>query len=66
MPTEITVDVSERRKGLMRQRGPLFDEFERNPKELRLSVRIKAIDDEISECTEQLRQARLGETENVK
>jgi hypothetical protein len=65
MPVENAIDWTTKRKWLMKQRNTLFDKFERNPRDLRLGLKIKSIDDEISLCTEHMRQARLGVTEEI-
>jgi hypothetical protein len=65
MQLENAIDCTTKRKSLMQQRNTLFDKFERNPRDLRLGLKIKAIDDEISLCTEHLRQEKLGVTEEI-
>jgi hypothetical protein len=65
MPVENAIDWATKRKSLVKQRDTLFDKFERNPRDLRLGLKIKSIDDEISLCTEHLRQATLGVTEEI-
>jgi hypothetical protein len=55
---ETTIGWTIKRDDLKRQRTSLFDHFEKNPRDIRLSVEIKAIDDEIARCTENLREAK--------
>jgi hypothetical protein len=43
-----------KREDLQNRRTPLFKKFERNPSDLRLALEIKAIDDQIAECTQQM------------
>ena len=43
-----------RREALQDRRTPLFKRYERSPNDLRLALEIKAIDDQIAECTRQL------------
>jgi hypothetical protein len=50
--------LTNKRDDLKRQRTTLFDEFERNPRDIRLALKIKSIDDEIARCTETLREAK--------
>jgi hypothetical protein len=40
---------------LIVRRKSLFEEFEKNPQRLHLSLEIKIIDDQIAECNEQIR-----------
>ena len=41
-----------KREDLRKRRVPLSKEFDKNPNDLRLALKIKAIDDEIAACTE--------------
>jgi superfamily I DNA and RNA helicase len=45
-----------KREGLQDRRNILFKKYQRSPSELRLALQIKAIDDQIAECTRQLEQ----------
>jgi hypothetical protein len=47
-----------KRDGLKSQRAKLSDEYDKNPHDLRLAMKIKAIDDEIAVCTEHITQER--------
>jgi hypothetical protein len=49
-----------KRDQLMVERNLLFDRFLKNPLEIGLAIRIKLIDDQISECNERLRAAYQG------
>jgi len=53
-----TTNLTNKRDDLKKQRTTLFDEFERNPRDIRLALKIKTIDDEIARCTETLREAK--------
>jgi hypothetical protein len=44
----------QKREDLRKQRALLSAEFEQRPNELDLALKLKAIDDEIAECTERL------------
>ncbi len=43
-----------KREILIAQRDKLAREFDKNPNDLRLGVKIKAIDDEVAACTEEI------------
>ncbi len=43
---------------LNKQRTPLSKEFDKNPNDLRLALKIKGIDDEIAVCTEHMTKER--------
>jgi hypothetical protein len=43
------------RNQLMIQRNVLFERFLNNPMEIRLSLEIRAIDDQVAECNERIR-----------
>jgi hypothetical protein len=43
-----------KRQALQDKRTPLFKRYERSPNDLRLALEIKALDDQIAECTRQL------------
>jgi hypothetical protein len=45
---------------LIVRRKPLFEEFEKNPQRLHLSLEIKFIDDQIAECNEQIRLEKMS------
>ena len=46
-----------RREDLKTERRPLVGDFESRPSDVGLALKIKAIDDEIAECTEHIRRA---------
>jgi hypothetical protein len=46
-----------RRDDLKSERRPLAGDFESRPSDVGLALRIKAIDNEIAECTEHIRRA---------
>jgi hypothetical protein len=46
-----------KRDDLKSERRPLIGDFERRPRDVSLALKIKAIDDEIAECTEHIRRA---------
>jgi hypothetical protein len=43
-----------KREELRNRRTPLFRRYEKSPDDLRLALRIKMIDDQIAECTQQM------------
>lgn len=43
-----------KREALKNRRTPLFKRYEKSPGDLRLALEIKAIDDQIAECTQQI------------
>jgi len=45
-----------KREALQDRRTPLFKSYEKSPNDLRLALKIRAIDDQIAECTRQLEQ----------
>jgi hypothetical protein len=50
-----------KREGLKSRRVRLSKEFDKNPNDLRLGLKIKAIDDEIAACTEHItKEKRLS------
>lgn len=50
-----------KREDLRSQRNQLVKELEKNPEDLRIGVRIKAIDNKIAECTEYIAREKLLE-----
>ena len=54
--------TSEKLEELVAKRKPLFEQFEKNPKRLHLSLEIKIIDDQIFECNQQIRLKRSTRT----
>jgi hypothetical protein len=53
MPTER--DWKRKREGLAAKRDWLFKQFESTPNNARIGQEIKELDDQIAECTEQMR-----------
>ena len=51
---------------LIARRKSLFEEFEKNPQRLHLSLEIKIIDDQIAECNEQIRLEKNTRTRFTK
>jgi len=47
-----------KREELMARRGPLAKQLEDNPSRIHLALEIKAIDDQIAECTRLIEQKR--------
>ncbi|HMD40794.1 MAG TPA: hypothetical protein VKH15_16030 [Candidatus Acidoferrum sp.] len=51
----LTASVWKRKREDLRiERAPLAKAFDKNPQDLRLALQIKAIDDKIADCTEQI------------
>jgi hypothetical protein len=53
-----TIDIKKIRDQLKTKRNLLFDEFSKNPKNARLAIEIRLIDDQVAELTEHLIQQR--------
>jgi hypothetical protein len=53
LPTEL--NWKDKRKGLAAKRHWLFEQFEAAPNNVRMGQEIKQLDDQIAECTEQMR-----------
>ncbi len=49
---ETPIDSIRKREELKAKRNLLFRRFLQNPRETRLALEIKAIDDQVAECTE--------------
>jgi hypothetical protein len=47
-----------KREELMARREPLAREFEKHPNRVHIAIEIKAIDDQIAECTHLIKQKR--------
>ena len=58
---ETPIDAMRKREELKAKRTLLFRRFLRNPRETRLALEIKAIDDQVAECTE-LMKGNTGQT----
>lgn len=52
--------IRKKRQELKAKRNLLFQQFLKNPEDIRLALKIKMIDDQIAECTEQMEQRRAG------
>jgi hypothetical protein len=55
----IARDWKQKREDLRRQRASLSTEFEKSPTEVILALKLKAIDNEIAECTEHMVKENL-------
>jgi hypothetical protein len=47
---------------LIVRRKPLFEQLEKNPQRLHLSIEIKIIDDQIAECNREIRLEKSKRT----
>jgi hypothetical protein len=54
-----------KREDLQNRRTSLFRRFERNPSDLRLALEIKAIDDQIAECTQQIERENVSSSQSA-
>jgi len=52
------VDARRKREELKAKRNLLFKRFLKNPLDTRLALKIKIIDDQVAECTEQMERKR--------
>jgi hypothetical protein len=55
-----TVLLKKRRDDLTGQRDALFKRYSQTPDDLDLAEQIKKIDDEVAECTDQMREVNLS------
>jgi hypothetical protein len=53
---------TKKREDLKNKRSPLFETYKKNPNDLLLALKIKVIDDEIAECTEQMQREQITST----
>ena len=53
---EIPFNAIWKREELKAERNGLFQRFLRNPQDTQLALKIKLIDDQVAECTEQMKQ----------
>src|SRR5260370_33981451 len=53
---ETPIDAMRKRKELKRTRNRLFKRFLKHPMDTYLALKIKTIDDQVAECSEQMRQ----------
>ena len=58
--------AQEKHEELIVRRKLLFEEFEKNPQRLHLSLEIKIIDDQIAESTQQIRLGKSARTRLTK
>ena len=54
------IDARRKREELKAKRNLLFQQFLKNPLDTHLALKIKTIDDQVAECTEQMEQKRAG------
>ena len=55
---ESEIDARRKREELKANRNLLFKRFLKNPLDTRLALKIKTIDDQVAECTEQMERKR--------
>ena len=55
---ESEIDARRKREELKAKRNLLFKRFLKNPLDTRLALKIKIIDDQVAECTEQMERKR--------
>jgi len=58
---ETAINAMRKREELKAQRNLLFKRFLRNPLDTHLALKIKVIDDQVAECTEQMERERRAE-----
>ena len=56
---------TKKREDLKSKRTPLFETYKKNPNDLLLALKIKVIDDEIAECTEQMQREQITSTRST-
>jgi hypothetical protein len=54
-----------RKRELETERRSLSNAFDKSPRDLSFALKIKAIDDEIAQCTEQLRLKQIQSSEDL-
>jgi len=59
----ISLQLQARRDELKARRESLFNKFLKNPGESQLSLEIKALDDQVAECVQQLGRRTQGSSE---
>ncbi len=57
----IAIDARTKRDGLKTKRKVLFERFLKSPLDIHLALEIKLIDDQVAECTSQIRRQRETE-----
>jgi len=55
---EEEIDARRKREELKAKRNLLFQQFLRNPRDTRLALKIKTIDDQVAKCTAQMERKR--------
>jgi hypothetical protein len=55
---ENTLDGLRKREELKAKRNLLFARFVKNPRDIQLALKIKAIDDQVATCFEQMQKER--------
>lgn len=55
---ENAIDVRRKREELKAKRNLLFQRFLKNPLDTRLALKIKTIDDQVAECTQQMERMK--------
>jgi len=55
---ETAINAMRKREELKAQRNLLFKRFLRSPLDTHLALKIKVIDDQVAECTEQMERKR--------
>ena len=55
---ETPIDAMRKRAELTRTRNRLFKRFRKHPMDTYLALKIKTIDDQVAECSEQMRQEK--------
>lgn len=59
------INAMTKREELKAQRNLLFKRFLRNPRDTRLALKIKLIDDQVAACAEQMEQERKAGLSSV-
>lgn len=56
--SETAINAGRKREELKAKRNLLFQRFLENPRDTRLALKIKIIDDQVAQCTEQMERKR--------
>jgi hypothetical protein len=56
--SETPINARRKRDELKAKRNLLFQRFLENPRDTRLALKIKIIDDQVAQCTEQMERNR--------
>jgi hypothetical protein len=59
----ISLELQTRRDELKARRESLFNKYLKNPAETQLALEIKALDDQVAECVQQLGRRTQGSSE---